>query len=152
MQIVRCGALPDQGCSCVACERRSRSAGSDTGWPAGSERPSGRRSSSADADPSPRQRREEDAHSIKVNVAIVNSDEFLQDQVCIHLHLVHDGIGTQDVVLLLRVALCILHGPGGLSARRKANHHQNLTQVERKAQVNIAVFSDFNHLKCFMQI
>lgn len=44
-----------------------------------------------------------------------------------NLHLVHDGIGAQDVVLLLRVALCVLHGPGGLSTGREADHHQDLT-------------------------
>lgn len=43
-----------------------------------------------------------------------------------NLHLVHDGICAQDVVLLLRVSLCILHGPSGLSACRQANHHQDL--------------------------
>lgn len=46
-----------------------------------------------------------------------------------NLHLVHDGVGAQDVVLLLRVALRVLHGPGGLSTSREADHHQDLTQV-----------------------
>lgn len=48
-----------------------------------------------------------------------------------NLHLVHDGICAQDVVLLLRISLCVLHSPCGLSTGRKANHHKDLTQVKR---------------------
>lgn len=49
-----------------------------------------------------------------------------------NLHLVHDGIGAQDVVLLLRVGLCMLYGPSCLSTGRQANHHQDLKQVHKK--------------------
>lgn len=48
-----------------------------------------------------------------------------------NLHLVHDGICAQDVVLLLRISLCVLHSPCGLSTGRKANHHKDLTQGKR---------------------
>lgn len=48
-----------------------------------------------------------------------------------NLHLVHDGICAQDVVLLLRISLCVLHSPCGLSTGGKANHHKDLTQVKR---------------------
>lgn len=46
-----------------------------------------------------------------------------------NLHLVHDGICAQDVVLLFRISLCMFHSPCGLSTGRKANHHKDLTQV-----------------------
>lgn len=49
-----------------------------------------------------------------------------------NLHLVHDGICAQDVVLHLGVTLSVLHSPRGLSTGRKANHHEDLTQVNRK--------------------
>lgn len=48
-----------------------------------------------------------------------------------NLHLVHDGIRAQDVVFLLRVRLCVLYGPGGLSAGRQADHHQDLKQINK---------------------
>lgn len=43
-----------------------------------------------------------------------------------NLHLVHDGVGAQDVVLLLRVGLCVLYGPSSLSTGGQADHHQDL--------------------------
>lgn len=49
-----------------------------------------------------------------------------------NLHLVHDGICAQDVVLLLRISLCVLHSPCGLSTGGKADHHKDLTSEEKQ--------------------
>lgn len=48
-----------------------------------------------------------------------------------NLHLVHDGIRAQDVVFLLGVRLCVLYGPGSLSAGRQADHHQDLKHIDK---------------------
>lgn len=45
-----------------------------------------------------------------------------------YLHLIHDGVRAQNVVLLVGVGLCMLYGPSGLSASREAHHHQNLAE------------------------
>lgn len=49
-----------------------------------------------------------------------------------NLHLIHDGICAQDVVLLLRVCLCMLYSPSGLPTGRQTYHHQDLIQVEKE--------------------
>lgn len=46
-----------------------------------------------------------------------------------NLHLVHDGICAQDVVLLLRILLGVFDSPCGFSTGGKANHHKDLPQV-----------------------
>ncbi len=51
-----------------------------------------------------------------------------------HLHLFHYSICAQDVVLLVRVLFSIFYGPGGFSATRQTNHHQDL---RRKHGFNI---------------
>lgn len=43
-------------------------------------------------------------------------------------HLIHDGVGTQDVVLLGGVGGCMFDGPCGLTSSRQAHHHQNLSE------------------------
>ena len=48
-----------------------------------------------------------------------------------HLHLVHDGVGAQDVVLLLWMLLSVLRGPRGLSTGRQTNHHQDLVSTHK---------------------
>lgn len=61
-----------------------------------------------------------------------------------NLHLVHDGICAQDVVLLLRISLCMLYGPGSLSTGRQANHHQDLKQVKKPGSFCIIFFFKIN--------
>lgn len=126
-------AVPDPGCSFVSCGRQSRSACSDTGWPAVSEYPSARRSFFDDADPSPAQRvhKQQSDGTVKSTVGVCVWGLVSQT----NLHLVHDGISAQDVVLLVRVTFCMLNGPSCLSTCRQANHHQDLKQVSKEKRV-----------------
>lgn len=65
-----------------------------------------------------------------------------------HLHLIHNGIGAQDVVLLLRVGLCMLDSPGGLPAGGQANHHQDLetTTLLVEAAIGVGTLAPINNL------
>ena len=42
---------------------------------------------------------------------------------CAYPHLIHDGIGTQDVVLLGGVGGCVFDGPRGFASSGQAHHH-----------------------------
>lgn len=47
-------------------------------------------------------------------------------------HFIHDGIGTQNVVLLGGVGGCMFDGPRGLTGSRQAHHHQNLQEWDKE--------------------
>lgn len=46
-------------------------------------------------------------------------------------HFIHDGIGTQNVVLLGGVGSCMFDGPCGLTGSGQAHHHQNLQERDK---------------------
>lgn len=77
--------------------------------------------------------------ALQCTVAILNRDYIQQP----YLHLIHDSICAQDVVLLVWVLFCIFYGPGGFSTTRQTNHHQDL---RRKYWGNILQTRYHQHL------
>lgn len=69
-----------------------------------------------------------------------------------NLHLVHDGVGAQDVVLLVGVGRCVLYGPSGFTAGGQANHHQDLTSKKGNRSTSQRHLSEFFNVFMKLQL